>query len=369
MSGPAHGGAALTRRAALLGLGSLAVGPAAAAPPSDLDLQPALRSQAAKSGVKFGIAGPAPNSQPEARLLTLAAAEADIFAPEWALKWFFTEPRPNAFDFADSDSLADFARRRDMRMHGHTLVWYAALPAWVTELSLARDAEAALERHISTLVARYRPQIWAWDVVNEPIEPKDGLPDGHRDSIWYRLLGDNYLDLAFRLARRADPAVALSLNEYGIEYDDEASRAKRAALLTLLRKLRERNAPIDRIGLQSHLDADRNLDRKGLTEFLRAARALGYEWMVTELDVNDVRIPGDIGARDLAVARHADEYLDIVHAVARPLSITTWGLTDRLSWLRKYNKRADGQPLRPLPFDADLDRKPLWATLAHYLSS
>jgi endo-1,4-beta-xylanase len=367
---PAHCGTALTRRAALVKFGSLVGGAAAAAAPlSDLDLQPGLRNQSRKSGIKFGIAGPAPDSQPEARLLGVTAAEANIFAPEWALKWMHTEPQPNGFDFSDADSLANFARRHDMLMHGHTLVWYAALPRWVTELTLARAAEAALERHIATLVQRYRRQIWAWDVVNEPVDPADGLPDGHRKSIWYRLLGPTYLDLAFRLARQADPAVALGLNEYGIEYVENASQAKRAAFLTLLRKLRERNVPVDRVGLQSHLDAHRTLDRKGLTDFLRAVRALGCELMVTELDVNDVKIPGDIRARDLAVSRHADEYLDIIHGVARPLSITTWGLTDRHSWLRQYNKRADRQPLRPLAFDADLNRKPLWATLARYLSA
>jgi endo-1,4-beta-xylanase len=369
MTGAGHSSAALTRRAALVGLGSLAVGAVSAAPLSDLDLQPGLRTQAKKSGIKFGIAGPAPNAQPDAQLLAIAAAEADIFAPEGALKWFDTEPKPNSFDFSGADSLAEFARRHDMAIHGHTLVWYAALPKWVTDLARPRDAEAALERHIAMLVSRYRGQIWAWDVVNEPVELADNLPNGHRKSIWYRLLGDSYLDLAFRLARQADPAVPLCLNEYGIEYADDGSRAKRRALLALLRQLRERGVPVDRLGLQSHLDAHRSFDRAGLTEFLKAVHALGCELMVTELDVNDVRIAGDIRTRDLAVARHADEYLDIVHAVTRPKSITTWGLSDRHTWMSQYYKRTDGRPLRPLPLDTDLNRKPLWATLARYLSA
>jgi endo-1,4-beta-xylanase len=89
--------------------------------------------------------------------------------------------------------------------------------------------------------------------------------------------------------------------------------------------------------------------------------------MITELDVNDVEIPGDEAARDAAVARHAAEYLDIVFSVARPRSISTWGLSDRATWMRQYFKRADGKPLRPLPLDRNLDRKPLWSVLAKYL--
>ena len=70
-----------------------------------------------------------------------------------------------------------------------------------------------------------------------------------------------------------------------------------------------------------------------------------------------------------AVARHLGEYLDILFSVARPLSITTWGLSDRYTWLRQYNKRADGSPLRPLPLDANFNRKSMWALLARYMAA
>jgi endo-1,4-beta-xylanase len=56
-----------------------------------------------------------------------------------------------------------------------------------------------------------------------------------------------------------------------------------------------------------------------------------------------------------------------VLSVARPRSISTWGLSDRSTWMRQYFKRGDGKPLRPLPLDANLDRKPLWSVLAKYM--
>lgn len=69
-----------------------------------------------------------------------------------------------------------------------------------------------------------------------------------------------------------------------------------------------------------------------------------------------------------AIERHAAEYLDIVFSVASPTSIATWGLSDRYTWMRQYHKRADAKPLRPLPLDVNFNRKPLWSTVANYIS-
>jgi endo-1,4-beta-xylanase len=358
----------ITRRSAVLGLAGAAL--AAAVPARAdfaLELLPPLRSRSARSGIKFGCAGAAPIVQADAILQEKIATEADIFIPEAHLKWEFTEPRPNEFDFAASDSIADFARRHDMIMHGHTLVWYAAIPDWVAKIPSALEARRALERHIEKLVSRYRGKIWAWDVVNEPVEPKDGLDSGYRNSIWFQRLGIEHVELAFRLARAADPATPLSLNEYGFEYTTADSRRRRRDILALLQQLRDRNTPIDCFGLQSHLDGHKTFDRKELTAFLRSVVGLGYRLMITELDVNDVELRGNAEERDAAVARHVDEYLDIVFSVARPRSISTWGLSDRATWLPQYFKRADGKPLRPLPLDMDLNRKRMWSALARYV--
>jgi len=366
----------LTRRSAILGLASVALGlPAVvtrthtAGADFDLELDPPLRSHSRVSGIKFGCAGAAPTVQPDRILLEKFATEANLFSPESALKWDQTEPQPGVFDFSQGDSIAAFAARNNMLVNGHTLVWYTAIPPWASQLTTAPDARLALERHIETEVSRYRGKIWAWDVVNEAIEPKDGVDNGYRNSVWLRCLGADYIDLSFRLARAADPTTPLALSEYGIEYATAESRRRRKVLLELLRRLHDRNTPIDCLALQSHLEADRTFDRDGLTTFLREVVQLGYRLLVTELDVNDVRIRGTEQDRDAAVARHVTEYLDILFSVARPLSITTWGLSDRYTWLRQYNKRSDGSSLRPLPLDANFNRKPMWAVLSKYMAT
>jgi endo-1,4-beta-xylanase len=329
---------------------------------------PPLRRVAHASGMKFGCAARAPSAQADPILLKEIAKEANFFIPEWHLKWNITEPHPNEFDFVAADSIADFAAHHDMIMYGHTLVWHEAIPEWVTKIPTAKDARIALERHIGTLVSRYHGKLWAWDVVNEPIEPNDRLDNGYRNSMWFQLLGIDYVDLAFRLARATDVKTPLSLNEYGFEYNTAECQQRREHIFALLRTLRTRHTPIDCFGLQSHLACHLIFDREELTEFLRNVVDLGYRLMITELDVNDVEIPGSIAERDAAVARHVDEYLDIVFSVARPLSLATWGLSDRYTWLKQYKKRADSQPLRPLPLDADFNRKPMWSMLDKYFS-
>jgi len=338
---------------------------------ADIGLENAipLRQRTTTSGVRYGCASAAPSVQPDITLLDKIRTEANIFVPEGSLKWIVTEPQPGQFDFLQGDSIAVFARRNGMLVHGHTLVWHAAIPTWVSQLVAPASARMALGRHIGTLVSRYKGLIWAWDVVNEAIEPDDGIDYGYRNSPWYHCLGADYIDLAFRLARDADSKPPLCLSEYGLEYQTLASKRRRSALLSLLRHLRTQGTPIDCLALQSHLSADQVLDQDGLTSFLRQVVALGYRLAITELDVNDAKIPGTIEARDRIVEAHVSDYLDLVFSVARPISIATWGLSDRYTWLRQYYSRDDGTALRPLPLDVNLRRKPMWSALARFISA
>ena len=67
------------------------------------------------------------------------------------------------------------------------------------------------------------------------------------------LLGIDYVDLAFPLARATDVKTPFSLNEYGFEYTIVGSQQRRRDILALLHALSDRNTPIDCFGLQSHL--------------------------------------------------------------------------------------------------------------------
>jgi endo-1,4-beta-xylanase len=287
-------------------------------------------------------------------------ANCDMIVPEGEMKWPDVHPSRYEYRFEKADALVDFARQHRKDIRGHTLAWYGGMPAWTEEITGRAEAEDQLTSHIETIVARYRGAIVSWDVINEPLVDWPADASSLRPSIWARRLGPDYLPIALRATANADPDTRLVLNEYDIEYKGDRFSAKRKALVQLLRSLRDRDAPLHAVGLQSHLLSGRTVDRDALQAFLSEIKSLGLDVLITELDVIDKDLPGNIGERDALVANFAGGYLKTVCEVVRPKAILTWGLSDRYTWVPTYYKRSDGMPNRPLPFDADLKSKPLY---------
>jgi endo-1,4-beta-xylanase len=287
-------------------------------------------------------------------------ANCDIIVPEGEMKWPDVHPARGRFNFEKADALVDFARQNKIEIRGHTLAWYGGMPAWTNEIASRREAEDELIGHIETVVSRYRGDIPSWDVINEPLVDWPEDANSLRPSIWTKQLGADYIPIALRTTARVDPATRLVLNEYDVEYHGDRFAARRKALVELLRSLRDRDVPLHALGLQSHLFGDRALDREALQAFLRDVVALRLDVVITELDVIDYELPGDIGERDARVATIARDYLEAVCEVVRPRAILTWGLSDRYTWVPTWFKRTDGLPNRPLPFDANLKPKPLF---------
>jgi endo-1,4-beta-xylanase len=250
-----------------------------------------------------------------------------------------------------------------MKVRGHNFVWHEAIPSWFAGTVNKENAQKFLVDHIHTVGGRYKGKIHSWDVVNEAIWIKDGRADGLRSSSpWFELLGPGYIDLAFRTAREVDPSALLTYNEYGIEYDNEEEEKKRAATLTLLRRMKAENVPLDALGIQSHIRAtSKDGFGKGLAELRDGARALGLQVFVTEMDVNDDAVEADdIAERDRIVAGVYRDYLTKVLEGPEVKAVLTWGATDKNSWLNTRNIRKihPDRLQRPLPFDSDYAATP-----------
>ena len=91
---------------------------------------------------------------------------------------------------------------------------------------------------------------------------------------------------------------------------------------------------------------------------MAAARDLGLQVFITELDVNDRNLPAEISVRDQMVAETYAKYLDLVLKDPATHAVLTWGITDRRTWLKGKDGRPDQLPERCLPFDADDLPKP-----------
>jgi endo-1,4-beta-xylanase len=213
--------------------------------------------------------------------------------------------------------------------------------------------------------------VHSWDVVNEPIEPKDGRPDGLRAGVFLEMFGPDYLDLAYRTARETDPAARLVVNEYDIELDTPEQEARRTALLNLLERMRRSGTPVDAVGVQAHLSCAGGppFSATRLRRFLGDVAGLGLTIQITELDVTDEKAPADEAVRDRLAADAYSRFLDAALDEPAVKMVVTWGLSDRHSWIvRKETHeskwRTDGLSSRPLPFDADLKPKPAFEAIA-----
>jgi endo-1,4-beta-xylanase len=293
----------------------------------------------------------------------LVAQQCGILVPGNELKWDALRPTPGGFDFSGGDWIEQFARSHGMLFRGHTLVWEQALPKWFSTNINLENAERVLVNHISTVAGHYAGKVHSWDVVNEAILVEDGRADGLKVTPWLTYIGPEYIDLAFHAAHQADPKAMLVYNENWIESEDSAAEQRRQAVLSMLTRLVSKGVPIHGLGIQSHFLAETYVAGPGFKRFLQAVEDLGLSVLVTEMDVRDHHLPGDIAVRDGLVARQYYRYLSSILQFKSVKAVLTWGLSDGSTWISKHNPRPDGLPVRPLLFDAELHPKPAYAAV------
>lgn len=311
------------------------------------------------------------------RAAEIVARQFSSITAENDMKWSSIHPEPDRYNFRPADAYVDFGAGHDIAVIGHTLVWHNQTPPWVF---LGDDGKPAsrelllrrLRDHIHTVVGRYRGRVKGWDVVNEAV--RDNGPEVLRDSPWQRIIGDDYLDHAFRFAREADPRAELYYNDYGL-----FNREKRTRALRMLRGLIARGVPIDGVGLQGHYQIDYP-PVADIEQAILDFAALGLKVMITELDVDVLPSRSQIGVADLArredyeaalnpwanglpeteQARLARRYADLFALFLKHRKtitrVTFWGLDDGQSWLNNFP--VPGRTNYPLLFDRGLNPKP-----------
>lgn len=323
---------------------------------------PSLRDAAAAVGLEFGSASDNWFRNEPPRYQQLFAEQCALYAP--ILSWQEVAPTPAA-ENDTYDPNTQVALDAGLRITGAHLLWYLRTPPWFE--TLPRDkAEQAAAGHIARIAGFYRGKVFSWNVVNEAIEPPQHSPDGLRvNSPLVRALGEDFFTAAFREARAADPKALLLYNEYDLELDVPWQQARRDALFRLLDRLQTENAPMDGVGLQSHLKYRYfgDFHEQRYRDFLHALAGRGLKIVISELDVDDIGLPGDITLRDQGVADVYARFLAVALDEPAVTALVTWGICDAYSWhnhtqwFPEYT-RADHLPQRPLLFDANFDPKP-----------
>lgn len=321
-----------------------------------------LKAHARRHGLVFGSAVIIRNVEENPDFAQLIAGQCGIVVPTNELKWVALRPAPDKYDFSRPDFLLHFARSHRILMRGHTLCWHASVPAWIREPENRAHARQFFTDHITTVCKHYAGKLQSWDVVNEAIQPGDGEPGGLRKSFWYEQVGPDYIDLAYRTARAADPHARLTYNDYGVEYDNDEDAEKRRLILEMLRGMQKRGVPIDAVGIQSHIKAAQPYSfGKGLADYIEAIRQMGLEVYLTELDVNEDDIASnDPEVRDGIIARTYSDYLRVALANPAVKLVLTWDISDRFTWLNggpTHRRKQPDRPQRALPFDRDFRPK------------
>ena len=306
-----------------------------------------LGAAAASSGRYFGAALD-PAYLDERPYGDLATTQLTSVTPENQMKWGVVEPVRGSFNWEAADALVAFAKANGQKVRGHTLVWHSQLPSWlITGAFSPNELKDLMVGHIAAEAGRYKGAVYAWDVVNEPF-----TDDGQwRRSIWYDAMGPDYVAIALKSARAADPEAKLYINDYNVETEGPKMRA----LYDLVASLKRAGAPIDGVGLQSHFVAGATSGDLGAV--MRKFAALGVDVAVTELDLR-IRLPAD---KDSLAAQAAD-YASVVsacRATRRCVGVTTWGITDDHSWISSLFSGYGAA----LPFDEDYRPKPAVAAM------
>lgn len=290
------------------------------------------------------------------------------------------EPLEGKFDFTKSDQFVKFGKQNKMFIIGHTLIWHSQAPAWFFVDQNGKDVsrEVLIERmrkHITTVVGRYKGQVNGWDVVNEALED-DG---SWRQSKFYRIIGEDYVKLAFQFAHEADPKAELYYNDYSM-----AHPGRRDAVVKMIKKLREQGIKVDGIGMQGHLTMSFptiESEEKSIIAFGN----LGVKVMITEMDLTVIPFPNQNGGADVSMSYeykkemnpYPDSLPDSVAAVwnnrmadffrlflkhhDKISRVTIWGVSDAQTW--RNNWPIPGRKDYPLLFDRNYQPKPIVETI------
>lgn len=306
----------------------------------------------------------------EAQLITQQFASV---TPENAMKMGPIHPTEKEYFWKDADSIVNFAVRNNLKIRGHTLAWHSQAPNWFFTDSTGTQVTKEvlyqrLKDHITTVVNRYKGKIYAWDVANEVIS--DNPDEYFRNSLFYKICGEEFVAKAFQWAHEADPQAILFYNDY-----NEINPVKRAKIIKLVKSLQDAGIPIHGIGLQGHW-AINEPTRGQLDSTLSEFAALKLPLQVTELDVSVYRKEHSARGRtnaDTNTAFTAEKeqaqleaykmFFELFRKYKDNISgITFWNISDRGSWLDNFPVR--GRKDYPLLFDKDLKpKKAFWSVV------
>jgi endo-1,4-beta-xylanase len=304
-------------------------------------------------------------SGPHAQLLT---KHFNSMTPGNDLKWSSVENSLGTYTYGNGDSLVGEAVCHGMRVRGQNLIWAtgAQTPTYAFgdgTNSTANQATvtANIQEHIQSEVQHFGTKVYAWDVVNEPIDPSQ--PDCLEHGPFYKVLGKSYIDIALQAARKYAPAgTKLFINEYSTSDPNRL-----ACLVKVIDDLRDRGIPLDGIGHEMHSAINYpSIQAVAKSIDTIADRFPRLDQQITEMDLSvynagdttsnyGTNIPPSVLAEQGWLYK---QYFDLFRRFRDKITgVTIWGMADDDTWLDSFPvSRTD----YPLPFNMQLQAKPAY---------
>ncbi|MBQ9356096.1 MAG: endo-1,4-beta-xylanase [Prevotella sp.] len=201
---------------------------------------------------------------------------------ENCMKCEVVHPQEGIYDFTLADQFVDKAKAAGLKVLGHALIWHSQCAPWFHyddqgNLVSPEVLKKRMREHIYTIVNHFRGRVDAWDVVNEAFED-DGSP---RQSLFYQILGTDYIPLAFQYAHEADPTIELYYNDFSMN-----KAPKVEGVCRFFEPLIRQGLPVTAIGMQGHMILEDNNYIQEYEHSIETIARLGVQTAFTELDIS-----------------------------------------------------------------------------------
>ncbi|MBP5451148.1 MAG: endo-1,4-beta-xylanase [Treponema sp.] len=279
-----------------------------------------------------------------------------VIVSENSMKWSNIRPKKTFWNWNDVDKIVEFGQENKISIKFHTLFWHNQNSSFLSSMKTKEEATEMMDEHINTIMERYKGKIAYYDVVNEMFE-EDG---SFRKTIWYNLMGEDYIEHALRTARAADPDAKLYLNEYN---NENLGNAKADAMFNLIKKFVDEGVPIDGVGMQLHLATDLPFDKEAIRANVKRYADIGIDVSFSEVDV---RMPDKKSQDESEIKKQEEIYTALVDIAKTEPNVKTfivWGLSDKDTWVPGTFPGYGS----PCLYDRAMNKKPVYQAIKETL--